>query len=360
MLFSTEAVSKGHPDKFCDQVSDIIVSHILERTKSKNFRTKGKAAIEVLASGQTIVVAGEYWLPDNETLKDNTIVSLIKTVINDVNYSDNNFQFINLLSRQSEEIRRAVVGSVEIGAGDQGMMFGYACGSESTNYLPTGYFYAQSLMKEYSNYIKLNLAYKPDAKCQISTDEFGNVQKVLISCQHSPDVSQQDIHRDILEFCSKHVPSPQYIINPSGSFISGGYVADAGLTGRKIINDSYGSFAHHGGGAFSGKDPTKVDRSGAYIARYFAKYFVKMGYCSKCEIQLSYGIGVAEPFSINVNTFGTASKATEQYMVKYLKKERITPEYIFTKLDIFNKTIQLYEASKHGHFTNKSFSWELV
>lgn len=324
----------------------------------------GKAAIETLAKGNTIVLAGEYWLPNNVKIDEAILKSLINEVIADVGYDNIDYNFINLLEPQSIEIQKAVVNKKTIGAGDQGMMFGYAC--NEAGYLPTGYYWAQELMKQYAEFIKQNQDYKPDAKCQITTNDKNKIKGILMSCQHTEGLKQSRIENDIKDFVFSVLPSwvekdiyyKNIIINPSGSFVSGGYEADAGLTGRKIINDTYGSFARHGGGAFSGKDPTKVDRSGAYITRYFAKKFVKEGYCSKCEVQISYCIGIAEPFSISVNTFGTSKKSVEMQLAEFLYNEKITPLYIFKKLKLFENPAQLYEASKHGHFTNDLLTWE--
>lgn len=365
MLFTTEAVSKGHPDKFCDQVSDKITQYILTCTKHEDIYNKGKAAIEVLAKNQTIVIAGEYWLPNKQQITLTKLYELVDIVVRDIGYTTE-YEIINLLEQQSIEIRNAVSQNKEIGAGDQGMMFGYAT-NITDGYLPVGYYYAQKIMREYATFIQTNKAFRPDAKCQIAVDENNNIKQILISAQHIKDIKHKEIVNDINDFLLKVLGSTIYdgiqniIINPSGSFISGGFEADCGLTGRKIINDSYGSFARHGGGAFSGKDYTKVDRSGAYIARYWAKQFVASNYCDRCEIQISYCIGISKPFSIRVKTFGTAkNNITDNDLTELLHKECITPLYIFDKLKLYQEENlwQIYESSKHGHFTNSQFTWE--
>lgn len=368
-LFTSESVSEGHPDKLCDQVSDAILDNILSQDPY------ARVACETVAKTGMILLAGEV----NTSAKNVPYEQIVRDVVNDIGYTSSDIGFdgstcavINALGEQSPDINQGVdrAKPEDQGAGDQGLMFGYAC-NETDVLMPAPITYAHRLVKRQAELRKNGtLAWlRPDAKSQVSfryeNGEPVGVDAVVLSTQHSPDISQKDIHEAIMEEVIKPVlpaqwlsGATQYHINPTGQFIIGGPVGDAGLTGRKIIVDTYGGMARHGGGAFSGKDPSKVDRSAAYAGRYVAKNIVAAGLADKCEIQISYAIGVAEPTSISIETFGT-NKVAENLIVELVRTHfDLRPYGITNMLDLTN-TIYRPTAS-YGHFGREeaSFNWE--
>jgi S-adenosylmethionine synthetase len=368
-LFTSESVSEGHPDKLCDQVSDAILDNILAQDPY------ARVACETVAKTGMILLAGEI----NTSAKNIPYEQIVRDVVNDIGYTSSDIGFdgstcavINALGEQSPDINQGVdrAKPEDQGAGDQGLMFGYAC-NETDVFMPAPITYAHRLVKRQAELRKNgSLAWlRPDAKSQVSFRyENGvpvGVDAVVLSTQHSPEISQNDIHEAIMEEIVKPVlpaqwltASTQYHINPTGQFIIGGPVGDAGLTGRKIIVDTYGGMARHGGGAFSGKDPSKVDRSAAYAGRYVAKNIVAAGLADKCEIQVSYAIGVAEPTSISLETFGT-NKVSEDLIVELVRKNFDLRPYGITKmLDLLNTVYR--PTASYGHFGREeaSFNWE--
>jgi S-adenosylmethionine synthetase len=368
-LFTSESVSEGHPDKLCDQVSDAILDNILAQDPY------ARVACETVAKTGMILLAGEI----NTSAKNIPYEQIVRDVVNDIGYTSSDIGFdgstcavINVLGEQSPDINQGVdrAKPEDQGAGDQGLMFGYAC-NETDVFMPAPITYAHRLVKRQAELRKNgSLAWlRPDAKSQVSFRyENGvpvGVDAVVLSTQHSPEISQNDIYEAIMEEIVKPVlpaqwltASTQYHINPTGQFIIGGPVGDAGLTGRKIIVDTYGGMARHGGGAFSGKDPSKVDRSAAYAGRYVAKNIVAAGLADKCEIQVSYAIGVAEPTSISLETFGT-NKVSEDLIVELVRKNFDLRPYGITKmLDLLNTVYR--PTASYGHFGREeaSFNWE--
>ncbi len=370
-LFTSESVSEGHPDKIADQISDAILDEILSKDKN------AAVACETMVKNSLVIVSGEIktdlWVD---------IEGIAKEVLKNIGYTDialgldyRTIGLINLISQQSQEINDCVFndsGECQ-GAGDQGTMFGYAV-DEADQYMPAAIFYAHQLLKELAKLRKSGEMdwLGPDAKSQVTAeyDEVGHLQRIdqiLISTQHQKGVDKSNIRAGVIEkVINKVIPGEyldkdtQYIINPSGSFVLGGPYADCGLTGRKIIVDTYGGYAPHGGGAFSGKDPSKVDRSASYMARYIAKNIVGAEIAKKCLIQLSYGIGLSEPLSIFVDTFGT-SRFSNAELVKAIKSVfMLTPGGIIKSLDLLNNVRYLKTAS-YGHFgqvSEDSFTWE--
>ena len=368
-FFTSESVSEGHPDKIADQISDAVLDAVLSKDKSCS------VACETMIKNSHVIVSGE--------IQTHVIINLrkiITNVINNIDYTysplglnSNNLNIINLISTQSKEISQSVFGSKtnqHLKAGDQGIMFGYAC-NETDVYMPAPIYFANQLLVELSKKRKSNAInwLLPDAKSQVTVEYnkgvIKRIEKVLISTQHQRNVSQETIKETIInDIIKRTLPEKyidkktRYIVNPSGSFIYGGPYADCGLTGRKIIVDTYGGYARHGGGAFSGKDPSKVDRSASYMARYIAKNIVAKKLAYQCEIQLSYGIGIAEPLSININTFGTG-KYSDDVLTDIVKKNfDLTPNGIISKLHL--KYIKYYETAVYGHFgrESKNFPWE--
>ena len=375
-LFTSESVTEGHPDKIADQVSDAILDEILRQDPY------GRVACETCVNTGLAVLIGEVSTTANVDFQ-----KIVRDTINEIGYNDPNRgysgDYISVLvglDKQSPDIALGVDTSLEtkqekeeneVGAGDQGLMFGFAT-NETSSYMPLPIYLSHKLAKQLATVRKdgtLNYL-GPDGKVQVTVEydinhKVKRIDTIVVSTQHDADVSQEQIHADI----KKYVIAPcldkelldentKYFINPTGRFVIGGPVGDAGLTGRKIIVDTYGGFSRHGGGAFSGKDATKVDRSGAYMARYIAKNIVASGICDKVEVQLAYAIGVAHPVSIFIETFGT-SKVDEGEIVKTIKKEfKLTPNGIIETLDlrkpIFKKT------AAYGHFgrEDEDFTWE--
>ena len=370
-LFTSESVSEGHPDKMADQISDAILDAIIADDKN------ARVAVETLVKTGMVVVAGEVTTSTHVDLEE-----VVRGVVTDIGYNSSEVGFdgascavINAIGKQSHDIAMGVDEgeNKEMGAGDQGLMFGYAT-NETDVLMPAPIYYAHRLVEKQAELRKAGALpwLRPDAKSQVtlSYDEQGRperVDAVVLSTQHDPGISQADIHAQVREHIIEAVLPKEWLhegtrfhINPTGQFIIGGPVGDAGLTGRKIIVDTYGGMARHGGGAFSGKDPSKVDRSAAYAARYVAKNIVAAGLAERVEIQVSYAIGVAEPTSISINTFGT-NQVDEAVIVRLVRDHfDLRPKGIIDMLDL-NKPIYRNTAS-YGHFgrTGEGFPWELT
>jgi len=370
-IFTSESVSEGHPDKICDQISDAILDAYLKQDP------KSRVACETLVTTNLVVIAGEI------TSKGKVDTSEIaRDVIRKIGYNDIQLYFdadyavvSSHIHRQSPDIAQGVNEGeglhTEQGAGDQGLMFGFA-NSDTDALMPAPIYYSHKLLEhlaELRHSGKLNWL-RPDAKSQVTIQYVdgkpSKVDAVVISSQHAPSVTQKQIEEAIIEAClQKVIParllgSPKYYINPTGKFEIGGPHGDAGLTGRKIIVDTYGGMGRHGGGAFSGKDPSKVDRSAAYIGRYIAKNVVAAGLASKCEVQLAYAIGVAEPVSVLVDTFGTNSIPEEEIQKRIRGNFKLTPKGIVESLDLLGKDRTYQDTASYGHFgrEGKTFSWE--
>ena len=382
-LFTSESVSEGHPDKMADQISDAILDAILLQDK------RARVACETMVKTGAAIAAGEVttsaWVD---------IESITRKVINDIGYDNSSVGFdghtcaiINMIGKQSPDINRGVdrKSPEEQGAGDQGLMFGYAC-DEAPEFMPAPIYYAHRLVEQQAKVRKQKKSplpwLRPDAKSQVTLRYEGlkivGLEAVVLSTQHDDGIKQKDIVEGVYETILKPVlpkewlkslPKNRIHINPTGKFVIGGPVGDCGLTGRKIIVDTYGGMARHGGGAFSGKDPSKVDRSAAYAARYVAKNIVAAGLASKCEVQVSYAIGVAEPTSISVTTFGTG-RLTDEKIEKLIRAHfDLRPFGITKMLDLLHPMYQ--DTASYGHFGRKpkdivlpggekftSFSWE--
>ncbi|AVV34225.1 MAG: methionine adenosyltransferase [Cobetia sp.] len=369
-LFTSESVSEGHPDKIADQISDAVLDAIIARDK------QARVACETLVKTGVAIVAGEISTSAWVDLEE-----LVRRVITDIGYTSSDVGFdgetcgvLNLIGKQSIDIAQGVdrTKPEDQGAGDQGLMFGYAT-NETDSFMPAPIHYAHRLVERQAELRKNGMLpwLRPDAKSQVTFryDEAGKpvaVEAVVLSTQHDPEVSQEDLRamvkREIIE---QVLPAEwlsettEYHINPTGNFVIGGPVGDCGLTGRKIIVDTYGGMARHGGGAFSGKDPSKVDRSAAYAGRYVAKNVVASGLADKCEIQVSYAIGVAEPTSVSINTFGTG-KISDAKIVELVREHfDLRPYAITTMLDLAHPMYQLTAA--YGHFGREpfehSYSW---
>ncbi|MBP6596923.1 MAG: methionine adenosyltransferase [Arenimonas sp.] len=368
-LFTSESVSEGHPDKLADQISDAVLDAILAQDK------RARVACETMVKTGAAIVAGEVttsaWVD---------IEALARKVINDIGYDNSDVGFdghtcaiINMLGKQSPDIAAGVDGSKkkqkspeEQGAGDQGLMFGYAC-NEAPEFMPAPIYYAHRLVEQQAKVRKSGKLkwLRPDAKSQVTLRYDGNkiagLDAVVLSTQHDPELKHKDLVEGVYEHVLKPVlpkdwlkalPKSKVHINPTGIFVIGGPVGDCGLTGRKIIVDTYGGMARHGGGAFSGKDPSKVDRSAAYAARYVAKNLVAAGLADKCEVQVSYAIGVAEPTSISVTTFGTG-KISDEKIEKLIRAHFDLRPYGITKmLDLLHPIYQ--QTAAYGHFGRKA------
>ncbi len=362
-IFTSESVTEGHPDKVADQVSDSVLDAVLANDPT------GRVACEVLVTTGICVVAGEI---TTTTYVD--VPRIAREVIQDIGYTDAAFGYdsktcgvLNTIQSQSPDIAMGVDTG---GAGDQGMMFGYAC-DETPELMPMPIMMAHKLVRRLSEVRRAGtLPYlRPDGKSQVSVEYVDGKPKridaVVISTQHGDDVSIEQLRADT----KKHIidsilpkgmldSGTKYHINPTGRFVIGGPHGDTGLTGRKIIVDTYGGMGRHGGGAFSGKDPTKVDRSACYMARYVAKNIVAAGLASRCEVQLAYAIGVAEPVSIHVNTYGTG-KIEDDRVVELIRENfRLTPKSIIEQLNLRRPIYR--QTAAFGHFgrTEESFSWE--
>ncbi len=367
-LFTSESVSEGHPDKVADQISDAVLDAILKDDKT------ARVAVETLVKTGCAIVAGEVttsaWVDLEASVRD-TILE-IGYDSSEMGFDGASCAVINIIGKQSPDIAQGVdrKDPRKQGAGDQGLMFGYA--SDETDVLmPAPITYAHRLVQRQAEVRKAGKLkwLRPDAKSQV-TMRYENdvpvaVDAVVLSTQHSPNVSTKTLREAVMEeiilpVLPKHLLSPQtqLHINPTGKFVVGGPVGDCGLTGRKIIVDTYGGFARHGGGAFSGKDPSKVDRSAAYAARYVAKNIVAAGLAKRCEVQVSYAIGVAEPTSVMVETFGTSKLSREQLTKLVRKHFDLTPFGLREMLDLARPIYR--KTAAYGHFgrTEKEFTWE--
>ncbi len=370
--FTSESVSEGHPDKMADQISDAILDAFLTED------SESRVACEALVKTDLVVVAGEITSnakPDIE--------KVVRKVINDIGYDNDDVgfngskvEFINAIGLQSNDIAQGVdegSGTDENqGAGDQGLMFGYA-NNETDVLMPAPITYSHLLVKKQAEVRKSGLLpwLRPDAKSQLSFDYENDkpihISAIVLSTQHNPEISHEELEEGVRkEIIEKVIPSEwisnetKIYINPTGRFVIGGPVGDCGLTGRKIIVDTYGGMARHGGGAFSGKDPSKVDRSAAYAGRYVAKNIVSAGLADKCEIQVSYAIGVSEPTSISINTFGTGKVSEEEISKIVSHNFELKPKELIQMLDLKNATYQ--KTAAYGHFgrEDENFSWEKV
>ena len=364
-LFTSESVSEGHPDKLCDQVSDAVLDAILTQDK------RARVACETLAKTGAVIVAGEIttdaWV-DLEELARKVVVD-IGYNSSDVGFDGKTCAIINMIGKQSPDINQGVdrKNPEEQGAGDQGLMFGYAC-NEAPEFMPAPIYYSHRLVErqaEVRKSKKRKLPWlRPDAKSQVTlryeNGKVAGIDAVVLSTQHDPSVKHKTLVEGVMEEIIKPVLPAKLIdrktkfhINPTGKFEIGGPVGDCGLTGRKIIVDTYGGMARHGGGAFSGKDPSKVDRSAAYAARYVAKNIVAAGLADKCEVQVSYAIGVAEPTSISVTTFGTG-KVSDETIEKLIRAHFDLRPYGITRMLDLIHPIYLPTAS-YGHFGRKPY-----
>ena len=367
-IFTSESVSEGHPDKVADQVSDAVLDAILAQDP------KARVACETLVKTGMVILAGEIttdaWV-DTEALV-RKVVCEIGYDNGDVGFDGNSCAVLNAIGKQSADIAMGVDEDAnhEQGAGDQGLMFGYAS-NETDVFMPAPITYSHLLVKRQAELRKNKTLpwLRPDAKSQITFRYENNkpvaIDAVVLSTQHSPEISAKALHEAVMDDIILHVlpkewlhKDTKYFINPTGQFIIGGPVGDCGLTGRKIIVDTYGGMARHGGGAFSGKDPSKVDRSAAYMARYVAKNIVAAGLAERCEIQVSYAIGVAEPTSISVETFGTG-KLDETRLVSIVRDVfDLRPKGLIAQLDLLRPIYQ--PTAAYGHFGRheETFSWE--
>ncbi|NUF50149.1 methionine adenosyltransferase [Gilliamella sp. ESL0250] len=365
-LFTSESVSEGHPDKIADQISDAVLDAILKQDP------KARVACETYVKTGMALVGGEIttsaWVDIEE---------LTRKTINDIGYTSSEMGFdanscavLNAIGKQSPDINQGVdrKDPLEQGAGDQGIMFGYAT-NEMPNFMPAAISYAHDLMRRQAEVRKNGTLpwLRPDAKSQVTLiyqdGQIKGVDTIVLSTQHSEAIEQKALHEAVMEEIIKPtLPTEwltsrtKYFINPTGRFVIGGPMGDCGLTGRKIIVDTYGGAAHHGGGAFSGKDPSKVDRSAAYAARYVAKNIVAAGLADRCELQISYAIGIANPTSIYINTFGT--EKIEHHKIVSLIKEffDLRPYGLIQMLDLIQPIYQ--QTASYGHFGRDIFPWE--
>ena len=382
--FTSESVTEGHPDKLCDYISDSILDECLKQDKNS------RVAAETVAGKGEIYVTGEI-----TTAADINIESIVRNAIKEIGYDNSKTDIdyrtckitINM-SKQSPDIALGVDKSYEAkmaedknnkedsdaikseGAGDQGLMFGFAC-DETENYMPLPIYLAHALSKKLTSVRKNNeiSGLRPDGKVQVTVEYEENtpirIDAIVVSTQHEADKDIETLRKEIKEkVIMSTIPETlldsktKYYINPTGRFVIGGPLGDSGLTGRKIIVDTYGGYSRHGGGAFSGKDPTKVDRSASYMARFLAKNVVANGYAHKCEIQLSYAIGVAEPISIYVETFGTENIPREEIVEKIKKTLDLTPRGIINYLDLQRPIYR--KTTNYGHFGKNDLPWENI
>jgi len=357
-IFTSESVSEGHPDKMADQISDAVLDAIIARDK------RARVAVETLVKTGMAIVAGEVTTACYVDLED-----IIRDVITSIGYDRSDVGFdgatcavLNAIGKQSPDINQGVdrTSPEEQGAGDQGLMFGYAT-NETEVLMPAALYYSHRLVERQASLRKKGILpwLRPDAKSQVTLRyEDGKpvaVEAVVLSTQHAPEIDLGDLQEAVLEEIIRPVlpaawlhAGTKFHINPTGKFVIGGPMGDCGLTGRKIIVDSYGGMAHHGGGAFSGKDPSKVDRSAAYAGRYVAKNVVAAGLADRCEIQVSYAIGVAEPTSISINTYGTGKVADDKLVAAIRQVFDLRPYGITKMLDLLHPMYQL--TASYGHF----------
>lgn len=375
-LFTSESVTEGHPDKMCDQISDAILDEILKGDPD------ARVACETTVTTGLVLVAGEI-----STSVYVDIPAIVRDTVKEIGYTRAKYGFdaetcavLTSIDEQSPDIASGVDEALEsregrtektLGAGDQGLMFGFAC-DETDEYMPMPIYLAHRLAKRLADVRKQGIVsyLRPDGKTQVTVeydeqDRPVRVDTVVISTQHHPEIAHETIQQDMIEKVIKPIipaelldEDTKYFINPAGRFVIGGPQGDVGLTGRKIIVDTYGGYAHHGGGAFSGKDPTKVDRSAAYAARYVAKNLVAAGLAKKCEVQIAYAIGVAEPVSISVNTFGTNTISEEKIVHIIREVFDLTPAGIIQTLDLRRPIYK--QTAAYGHFgrNDLALTWE--
>ena len=371
-IFTSESVSEGHPDKICDQISDLVVDLYMKADKNS------RVACETLATTNRVILSGEVKINQNHQEVNNEIIDQkIREKIKDIGYEQDGFHWENIeienyLHSQSQDISQGVDSSETLGAGDQGIMFGYAC-SETDYLMPAPIHYSHKILRIYQIIEKTMIHFfGPDSKSQVSMqyedNKPKNITSIVVSTQHFEDVKNEEIRKKVIQIIEESIPvkilpkSENILINPTGRFVIGGPDGDTGLTGRKIIVDTYGGSAPHGGGAFSGKDYTKVDRSAAYIARYIAKNVVATKLAKKCLLQLSYAIGVAKPISIYLKTDSGSDLNTNKIINIIKNHVDLSPNGIKTHLKLDQP---IYEAtSSYGHFGREyipktgSFSWE--
>lgn len=361
--FTSESVTEGHPDKLCDYISDTILDECLKQDENS------RVAVETFVSNNNVTIAGQL-----TTKAKLNIEEIVRKRIQEIGYdnseTDMDYRTCNInidIEKQSSDI---AIGVNAGGAGDQGIMFGYAS-DETETYMPYAIDMAHKLSKRLTEVRKKGIVpfLRPDGKTQVTVEYEDEIPKrietILISTQHLDNITMEELKKTIIdEVIKKVVPkemmddSTNIYINPTGRFVTGGPLGDTGLTGRKIIVDTYGGYARHGGGAFSGKDATKVDRSAAYMLRHIAKNIVANGYAKKCELQVAYAIGIKEPLSIFINTFGTSSKSEEE-LVKLIKERfDLTPLGIIKYLEL-NKPIYT-QTTNYGHFGKENLSWEKI
>jgi len=374
-VFTSESVSEGHPDKLCDQVSDAILDALISQDK------KARVACETLVKSEegskgVVIIGGEITTSAKIDYEE-----IVRETIKDIGYDSEELgfdaatvEFVNKIGLQSKDIAQGVdrQNDEDQGAGDQGLMFGYA-NDETDVLMPAPITYSHRLVQKLADLRKARSVswLRPDAKSQVTfkyiNDEVNSIDTIVVSTQHSPDVNQNEIKEYVIEEVIKRVLPEKYLnkdtiihVNPTGAFEIGGPVGDCGLTGRKIIVDTYGGMARHGGGAFSGKDPSKVDRSAAYAARYVAKNIVAAGLAKKCELQISYAIGVAKPTSISIDTFGTYNLEEDKIVQIINQVFDLRPWGIINMLDLLNPMYK--PTASYGHFgrNDLDLSWERI
>ena len=365
-LFTSESVTEGHPDKVADQISDAILDAILTKDPY------AKVACETLVTTGLALIAGEI---TTESYVD--MPKVVRGTIKEIGYTDSSMGFdwqtcavLTSIDKQSPDIAMGVDRGDDIGAGDQGLMFGYAC-NETPDYMPMPIWYAHKLAQKLAEVRKSGVIpfLRPDGKSQVTIEYKDrrpvSVHSVVIAAQHTPDVTHKEVEEAVIEEVIRKVIAPEhltdsteYFINSTGRFVVGGPLADCGMTGRKIIVDTYGGRGHHGGGAFSGKDPTKVDRSPSYMARYVAKNLVAAGLADECEVQVAYAIGVPKPLAINVRTYGTEHISQEKIVELIEKNFSFKPKDIIDYLDLRRPIYK--KTAAYGHFgrTEPEFTWE--
>lgn len=374
ILFTSESVSEGHPDKLADQISDAVLDALLEQDQ------KSRVALETFVTRGLCIVGGE--LTTNAYVE---ISDVVRQTINDVGYTKTDYGFdghttgvLLAIQKQSADIAQGVdrENPDEQGAGDQGLMFGYAV-NETEHLMPLALTISHELMKKIADVRRAHpeLGFRPDAKAQVTiaydqNNKAHHIDTIVLSTQHDPSHTQASVQANVQESVIKPVLKKyeqfvqgniKYFINPTGRFVIGGPQGDTGVTGRKIIVDTYGGAARHGGGAFSGKDPSKVDRSAAYTARYLAKNIVAAGLADRAEIQLAYAIGVAEPVSVLVDTFGTGKLPDAEISAKVRAAVDLRPRAITERLQLTNPNrVKYLQTAKNGHFGNAAFPWEQV
>jgi S-adenosylmethionine synthetase len=365
-FFTSESVSEGHPDKMADQISDAILDSIIAKDP------QARVACEVLIKTGMVLVSGEI---NTKIWVD--IERVVRSTVREIGYINSTLGFdadscaiLTAISKQSPDISQGIDHEDEekIGAGDQGIVFGYAC-NETKDLMPAPIFYAHLLMQKQAELRKQNILpwLRPDAKSQVTFKYCNNkavaIDTIVLSTQHDENISYSELKEMVIRHIIKEVipehliaSDTKYLINPTGRFVIGGPLGDCGLTGRKIIVDTYGGRARHGGGCFSGKDPTKIDRSAAYMARYIAKNIVAANIATECEIQISYSIGIAEPVSINIDTFGTAQIPEAKIINLILEHFDLRPGNIIKQLKLHNPIYK--QTSVYGHFGRSQFTWE--